>query len=486
MAKVVQLTIKTNYLPSWGLQEGIRELMQNARDAEVDGYRMTVDWYNDKLRIENEGTTLPLRSLLFGETTKEGRADQIGKFGEGLKLAILALIRIKDDHGNNIHDVKIRSGSSVWTASIERSDIFDEMVLTIRVDEGRKPENRVRIEIDGISKRDWESMKWKFLFLTPPGEGEEIKTSYGSLLLGPKYKGKVFVKGLYVQTVHDLEFGYDLKDAELDRDRKMVESWDLGSRTKNILLEALTRWPIGLNKFVALLNSPTTEVETLNSWDHIPDTVAAYVAKDFKDTYGENAFPVTSLEASKSLEHLGMRGVVVPRQLANVLCKTFGDASKVTESLKKEVTKTYSWSDLDDEEKQSLIENISLMNDIELVTLDIVDVVDFRSPELQGQFKDERILIARKYLKDRFETLSILIHELAHRKGGDGDKSHVSRIEHMWRDVHRKVWCATYQTKKEKESASPPQEEVAQPALVPNPPKQEHPEPNCEPFWGQM
>jgi hypothetical protein len=52
-----------------------------------------------------------------------------------------------------------------------------------------------------------------------------------------------------------------------------------------------------------------------------------------------------------------------------------------------------------------------------------------------GQFKERKILIAHKYLSDPNETLRILIHEVAHRMGADGDKGHVNTIENIWKGV---------------------------------------------------
>src|ERR1700722_2115045 len=91
----LELSIKTNYLPSWGAYEGIRELVQNGADARVElGASFEARHRKpDTLVLENEGATLPHEALLFGHTSKAGRSDLIGKFGEGLKLGVLALVR---------------------------------------------------------------------------------------------------------------------------------------------------------------------------------------------------------------------------------------------------------------------------------------------------------------------------------------------------------------------------------------------------------
>lgn len=428
----IQLTIKTTYLSTWDAYCGVRELVQNGRDSEIDGHPLTVSWYNQTLRIENDGAVLTRNSLLFGQTTKEGRSDQIGKFGEGLKLGVLALIRAG-------HPVKIRTGAEVWTPCIERSEAFDEDVLTFRIEGGREDKKRVRVEIGGISKEVWEKMKTCFLFLLPPSKHDEIvNTIYGSLLMNPEFHGKVYVKGIFVEHVRDLAWGYDLKDVDLDRDRKMVNTYDLQYHTKQTFLLALNQRPNLLVDFVRLLDDPSLEVASIldsNSSYNVSDEAAKFVANAFHEKHGENAFPVQTLAESKDLEHLGKKGIVVTKPLGTVLAKTLGDVMTAKTVLKQEVLKKFGWSDLIGLEQENLEAAIDLVCPIERVSLDDVDIVEFRSDTLMGQFKDGRCLLAKKLLVDADETLATLIHELAHRQGGDGDHSHVARLENIWKGV---------------------------------------------------
>lgn len=429
----IQLTIKTSYLPSWQAYEGVREIVQNGRDAEIEhGATLKVDWYNDKLRVENDGATLPLKALLLGHTTKLDRSDTIGKFGEGLKLGILALVRAG-------HPVKIRNGSEVWTPTIERSQTFDEDVLTFIIESGRSYKNRVRVEIGGIDKAAWTKFRECFLFISKPTKAEAVETGVGTLLLGERYKGRVYVKGIFVQTDPDMRFGYDLRDAELDRDRKMVESWNLKYRTRQVLMAALNKEESLFADFTEILANPTTEVEGISeSYDvySMPTKAAEHVAADFKAKYGEDAVPVASLAESKDIEHLGKKGIVVPKQLGTVLAKTLGDALTVKEALKKEALKSYSWHELTEAERASLTEAVEMIQAAgEALALDDIEVADFRSDDLMGQFSGGKITVAYKYLADPDETLRILVHEVAHRQGSDGDKGHVFRIEDIWKRI---------------------------------------------------
>ena len=437
MAKI-QLTIKTSYLPNWGAYEGVRELVQNGRDAEVEhSAPLTVDWYNDTLRIENDGATVPIKALLLGHTTKLGNSEMIGKFGEGLKLGILALVRAG-------HPVKIRNGSEVWIPSIERSETFDEDVLTFRIEGGRDPKNRIRVEVGGITKEAWEKMKECFLFLSKPKKDEQVDTYSGGLLLGPKFKGRIYVKGIFVQTDPDSSFGYNIKDAELDRDRKMVESWNLKYHTRNIFLAAMNKREDLFLQFDEMLQDPTTEVESIQDsygTSGLSEKAVDFVVAKFTERHGADAVPVQTLSESKDIEHLGKKGVIVSKQLGTVLAKKLGDAFTVKDKLAKEEVTRYGWSSLSEVEKAILTDAVTLINEVEPLSLDNIEVVDFRDPKLMGQFKgkDGQILIAKKYLTDADETLAILVHEASHRQGGDGEVDHVRRIENIWMRIVRNL-----------------------------------------------
>src|ERR1700674_1452231 len=96
----IELTLKTDYVPNWNVDDGIREFVSNAQDAKTQyGDSIKIDWYlpagettQGTLRIENTGSVLSRETLLFGQSTKYGQSQTIGSFGEGSKLATLALL----------------------------------------------------------------------------------------------------------------------------------------------------------------------------------------------------------------------------------------------------------------------------------------------------------------------------------------------------------------------------------------------------------
>lgn len=430
----IELTIKVDYLPSWGVFEGLRELIQNGKDAVVE-FEAPLDVRHRRdsntLVIENEGAVIPHEALLFGHTSKTDRADMIGKFGEGLKLGVLALVRAG-------HAVRIRSGSEVWVPKIERSEKFNADVLVFYIEKGRADKKRVQIEVDGIAAEEWAEFKRCFLFLDKPKKDDVVETAYGALLMRPEDAGKLFVKGIFVQRDAEFKFGYNFHDVEVDRDRKMIARFDLEWRTRLIWSTAMSQRPDLFGQFFELVEEETNDVMGIDEYGaaKLPKEILEKAKEKFHEQFGADAVPVANIAESKDIEHLGKKGVVVNKPLKAVLQAVMGNTETVKEGLKKEVTCRHSWSALSPVEKANLEQAIFLVNGVEKLALDTIDVVDFRSDGLKGMFErdgeNERVLIAKKWLTDRKETLRILVHEVAHRKGGDGDKSHVERIENIW------------------------------------------------------
>ena len=108
MSKVI-LTISDKYVPTWGLEEIIREIVTNALDGEAVGHKMSIGYSKRTrtLKVSNEGAKLDKAVLLLGHTTKLDVENQRGQFGEGLKLALLAAARVDLDLKITNNDEKL-------------------------------------------------------------------------------------------------------------------------------------------------------------------------------------------------------------------------------------------------------------------------------------------------------------------------------------------------------------------------------------------
>lgn len=426
----VELTIKTDYLPNWGVWEGVRELIQNARDAEIEHEsQMEVRHLNSILVVKNDGVNLPHEALLLGHTSKATRTDTIGKFGEGLKLGVLALVRAG-------YKVVIQTGEEIWRPTLEDSLQFaGQTVLVFTIDKRpRRTSPQVRVEVEGISLEQWEEFKKAFLFLSERKGDDSVSTDYGTLLLAPRMKGRIHVKGIYVQSKTNLSYGYDLTgDVDLDRDRRIVSSYDLEYKAAQIWRHAVLLRPDLMDPFYKLLEDAAGDVALWNYSAAIHTETSAALADKFQARFGVGALPVTTLGDSKDLEHLGRKGVVVSKPLANVLSQYLGALEDVKQSLAEEVVEKFSWGDLSDPERYNLDRAIELLDG--RCSINDVDVVKFRSANLLGQYKSGRIFLSKRILTAFKDTLATLVHEVAHHNGDDGEKGHMAALEAIWSDI---------------------------------------------------
>jgi len=435
MAKI-QLTLSTGYVSSWGAWEGVREVVQNGLDALDDGFALDIRHSGkDVLRVSSEGVKLDSNVWLLGTTSKES-GNYRGHFGEGLKLGVLALVRAG-------HDVKIVNDDESWTPKIEESETFGGAdVLTIYTHKRQIPAGRFTVEIGGITKETWAMLKPRFLHLVQPKNA--VTTSRGEVILDKTFKGKVFVKGIFVQHKADLAAGYNFHHVDTDRDRKMVADWDLKYNAAMAWQEAMTQTgatPKLVKRVIAMLNRGDTDVQQMgDSYGGVNKAIAAKVAEHFKAEHGESAIPVTSMAESREVEHLGKRGIVVPRSLAKVLEEEIGSVDSARQMFKLSVAKTYGWDDLSPEEQGVYSRVIALVEPASTALGHMpvearLTVVDFNDPIVMGLHRHDEggvIEIARKLLTSFEETLSTVVHEVAHDKGIDGAVGHERAIERLF------------------------------------------------------
>lgn len=430
---ILEMSINKNYCRDWDAWQGLRELVSNGRDEEIEnGHMLTVTYVNKILRIENEGAKLTRDALLLGSSSKMDRTDTIGKFGEGLAIGIMALVR-------GGRGVKIRTGSEVWNALIERSDRYDADVLKFDCKGGNDDKKRVRVEVTNVTEDDWKGLRERFLFLVKWKKDERIQTERGDLLLSDRFRGKVFVRGVYVQDNPELAYGYNLKHAEIDRDRKMIDSWNMQWETARIWNEALAQRPDLQAVFYAMVSEARTDVAGLqHNASSTSKNVQGDIAARFLDQFGKDALPVSNMAESAEVAHLGKRGIVVSKPLGAMLAEVIGSKDTVLKATREEIVRMLSWDDMLPEHRDNLLGCIELISNVRpACTLDMIDIVDFRSTNLLGQFKTDakRMAIASRLLGDRDELLATIVHEFSHLAGGDGTKEHVMAIENLWRDI---------------------------------------------------
>lgn len=169
---IINLNVSLNYCSDWTPAMIVRELFANARDANPDGASLEV--FNNQLVVYNQaaldenGEPVTLHPIHWTMGVSDKHIESaIGRFGEGFKVLIAALLRL------GYTDIIIRSGKFVYRPFAQTVE-YDEELATKRVKQVSK-DNRVahvRAEVrdeffDGtqVIVKDWYEGDFTEIFL---------------------------------------------------------------------------------------------------------------------------------------------------------------------------------------------------------------------------------------------------------------------------------------------------------------------------------
>lgn len=428
MAKI-PLTIDPAYCSTWKFFEGIREFLQNAKDAEdYDGLAMEVEHKprSKTIAITTKNISIEASTLLLLGKTSKTDADQRGKFGEGFALGCLALVRAG-------HPVTIDNGHERWKPEISKAEDgpfkdHDLLVMNTRKLPDYRPD--FCVEIENVSTEVWNATKKLFLFLEQPAKGTTVKVPEGIVIMDPIYHGHVYSRGIFVMHNDDIEFGYDINNVTLDRDRRMIDEWDLRWKLGNIWQSALKANPeLMAPRVYDMAKNGKTEVKGLHH--HIDQRLVASLRNEFHKEHGEDTVPVTTMSEARELESLGATVAIVDPTLQQLLQKAGPSVSDVKEKLKGKVQKIWLPS------KLSALENEVCTELIEPITRDyaIVDFVD--ATPCRADSDGKTLLIARSILsappRDLIEGIARIE---AKRSGATVEGLLVSVLARQWEADH--------------------------------------------------
>ncbi len=418
MAKI-PLTIDPHFYEDWKWYEGVREILQNAKDAdEYDSAPMKVEHFprTDRLIISSKGVTLEARLLLLLGATSKRDSGQRGQFGEGFAIGCLALVRAE-------HPVTIYNGDEVWRPVITKPNEghpfegSDLLVFTTR--KLKEHRDAFSVEIENVSKEVWEITKKLFLFLSPPPEGGVVSVPGGRVLIDEEYRGKIFVRGIFVSAIENIECGYDLDDVKLDHDRHVIEEWNLRWKLAGILNTAHAQDP---DKFAPriydMVKEDRADVQSLAY--HADSALLKSLRDEFEKEHGEKAVPVATTQESRELEELGATPVIANKTLRELLEKTGLTALSVKEALKTGVKQVYGWADL------TPIEQTICTDLVEKVTKNYT-IVDFNDADtacqalpIEEEDQEACLGVSRHVLAhEPREVLAALAPVEANRRGVD-------------------------------------------------------------------
>ena len=211
----IDYPLSTGYRKEWGDWEAVREIMQNAFDSDGE---VKMDFEDNTLTIQDSGNGFSLRHLLIGESEKDG-VETIGKFGEGLKFALLTLLRQN-------RDTLVRSNGLILKPELH--EMFGVQTMRITYKSASRPIKGTQIKVRGLEK----SYRDRFLSLS-----KEENFVSRPLLDQP---GKLYIKGIYVTDIEAIT-GYNLK---IERENPLsgsVDSWKVNDAIEELITQTDNR-----------------------------------------------------------------------------------------------------------------------------------------------------------------------------------------------------------------------------------------------------
>lgn len=223
--KLYDLNLDRDYCPDWTPAMALRELVANAIDT-GQPWAISIDQETRSICITSEGS-IPLQAIRIGHSVKDSNA--IGRFGEGLKVAALVLLR------NNI-SLMIEQRSSRWHFMFRSADELgislhmgnevtdphgDETVATWINFEDEDFMNDCYMELQG------------YLINEDEVENNLLFSSDTVRMFTPDSgQGAIYVGGLLIKHCHDLKYAYDFQPSaiELNRDRSHVDMWAVSTK----------------------------------------------------------------------------------------------------------------------------------------------------------------------------------------------------------------------------------------------------------------
>lgn len=387
--------ISLDYVPHWGEWQVIRELVQNAMDVDLH-FRMGKE--GDTFFVEDRGPGTQIRHLILGVSDKGEEAR--GKWGEGLKLALLVLTRM----GLTAH---ISTGG--LRLHNEPETLMADRVFKVVWEEANTYVEGTRIEIPG-----WEGDIFEDRFLRP-GDPRIVYTDQWGRCILKETKPSFYHKGIYLSRARsysiDYAFGYNLITTPVDRDRGVVESCQANSEVGKVW-QSVDDIAL-LEQFYKAVDDKMGEKDV---WMTSTPHPKAH-KKAIQAIYGKHVVVSTSKDLSREAEHIGATSVDIPTGIKAVMEEAVGtDRDYVLEMQGKSMVSVPD-KDLPEPARHTLTGLRKLAKRIKEGLRVDAYVLDGAKANTSG----DTIRLDLSTMTSQEEALASLIHELAHQEYGAAD-----------------------------------------------------------------
>ena len=401
MQNKIELTFTPDYV-QWGVWECLRELVQNTLDSHDCGHEMKIthDAEHSTLTLYNEGAKLRRADLVLGVTDKRGVSEMRGSFGEGMKLAWAGLCRLG-------RPVTIVCGVEAWIPKIEHSEMFGVDLLVIEI-APHVPVDGVSVEIQGIGVEEWDGIKRRILSLADE-EIDRVSSYWGSILLTPNHRGKLYSKGIYICQLPEAQFGYDLKQVTLDRDRSIAHDWSLKMEIPQVAMDAvMTESKLAPEMLAALMNAASLESRSFCVFYGTTPEFAERMAGEITAQHGD-VVVVDSDESSVLVHEVGRKPLLVSEGILRILRPHLPTVESIADDVSRAIECKVDANTLCDE---TLLEVAWLGTMVRLVMPDLNLVcVKFKRGDQRVWLQGNDLLLDVRRMDAGGGALLLLVHE---------------------------------------------------------------------------
>lgn len=231
--------ISSDYIKGWTAERAIGEVIANAIDADPAAFAVT--YADGILDISDRAETgVGAEGMILGYSDKRGRTDQIGQFGEGLKIATLVLARdpavgdvFVETVGYAFSPV-IAAPAAVAGVNIpSRGGVAPKVLRWLIWPSARAQGTRVRIV---CSQKVADAAMGRFLQLAKPSY---VAPAFGARIMVEGEPGTIYIGGVQVSRQVNLLFSYDFSlaaaKAVQNRDRTIVDAHSLNRLVSDAL-----------------------------------------------------------------------------------------------------------------------------------------------------------------------------------------------------------------------------------------------------------
>jgi len=425
----------------WGEWEAIRDIIQNALD-EAEAYRWGYD--SQGLWIADRGRGVAVADFLLGPPKLKPDWAR-GKYGEGMKIAALAMIR----KGYSVHVET--AGRELWIIFLEQE--ADGKVQTLAaLWRAGGTQIGTRFHIIGYTGSAFEdrfavNLPRKNIIADGPSRLAQPVRRFNQLINHPFPNGsRIYVRDIYVRDFSS-PFSYNLWGFDMAPDRhgpkNESDMWlDMGRLWSCVTNLKLLEVFMQMVRYPPIVETEESHNINMNSWDMGQEPVTGTLYSDFvknnssvwreawKNNFGENAVIRTSDRWDGTVKHLGYVSVSVNGYVRDTLAQAITTDINLVKASQERLREVEIIPDERLSTKQrahlklarAIADEIAPYRKVGGVYAAIIPPASDRV-RTAGMYNrtTQEIFIASDQLEQGRSTIDTVIHELAHHSSGAED-----------------------------------------------------------------